>query len=176
MPSVKLLLAFVIAAGLTVAVQSPVHASTCGGSVSLSLVGQACAVAGSPGTPGSTTTSTVGGVVHVITYGTVCVGTSQICAPPTCTTGNGEAGVEQGVYTDGQFSGVMACVTPQEVTQPGKEPTPPSPGQVLQAARRLHWPEATLLIQPPNGETLVNFATNFYSTSTQPITRTVTLV
>ena len=70
----------------------------------------------------------------------------------------------------------MACVTPQEVTQPGKEPTPPSPGQVLQAARRLHWPEATLLIQPPNGETLVNFATNFYSTSTQPITRTVTLV
>ncbi|WP_435771856.1 hypothetical protein [Nocardioides sp. SYSU DS0651] len=42
--------------------------------------------------------------------------------------------------------------------------------------RRLDWPASRLVIQPPDGLTLVNFDTNFYTTSTEPITRQVTLL
>uniref|UniRef100_UPI003F53403B PKD domain-containing protein n=1 Tax=Nocardioides sp. BYT-33-1 TaxID=3416952 RepID=UPI003F53403B len=37
-------------------------------------------------------------------------------------------------------------------------------------------PAGTLSIQPPDGLTLVNFETNFYTTSTAPISTTVTLL
>lgn len=50
-----------------------------------------------------------------------------------------------------------------------------TPGLVLRAFRRIPLPEAKLLIQPPNGRTLVNFDTNFY-TDQGEFTRTVTLL
>jgi hypothetical protein len=49
------------------------------------------------------------------------------------------------------------------------------PGLVAAAFRRLPLPEAHLVIQPPNGRTLVNFETNFY-TEQGEFTRTVTLL
>ncbi|GEP38197.1 hypothetical protein NPS01_18600 [Nocardioides psychrotolerans] len=48
-------------------------------------------------------------------------------------------------------------------------------GLVALALSRLTLPASTLVVQPPNGRTLVNFATNFY-TETQPFTRTITLL
>ena len=51
-----------------------------------------------------------------------------------------------------------------------------TPGKVFQEMRKLDWPEATLLIQPPDGRTLVNLETNFLTTTTGATTQTVTLL
>lgn len=50
-----------------------------------------------------------------------------------------------------------------------------TPGIVAAAFKRIPLPEAKLIIQPPNGRTLVNFETNFY-TEQGEFTRTVTLL
>ncbi|WP_341927520.1 hypothetical protein [Nocardioides psychrotolerans] len=46
---------------------------------------------------------------------------------------------------------------------------------VARALRRIPLPASELVVQPPNGRTLVNFATNFY-TDTETFTRTITLL
>ncbi len=58
------------------------------------------------------------------------------------------------------------------------EPTTPvlTVGLIRTAFAELKLPAGTLVIQPPDGLTLVNFDTNFYTTSTDPIARTVTLL
>ncbi|MCW2854108.1 MAG: hypothetical protein JWM84_3772 [Nocardioides sp.] len=43
------------------------------------------------------------------------------------------------------------------------------------AFRELALPPSQLVVQPPDGRTLVNFATNFY-TESEPFTRTITLL
>ncbi|MFT4081333.1 MAG: hypothetical protein QM638_02000 [Nocardioides sp.] len=48
-------------------------------------------------------------------------------------------------------------------------------GMVIEAFRRLPMPEAPLKIQPPDGRTLVNFDTIFYTTR-RPFARSVTLL
>ncbi|GEP39528.1 hypothetical protein NPS01_31910 [Nocardioides psychrotolerans] len=54
-------------------------------------------------------------------------------------------------------------------------PAQVTPGLVSAALRRIPLPASVLVVQPPNGRTLVNFATNFY-TDTQELTRTITLL
>ncbi len=58
------------------------------------------------------------------------------------------------------------------------EPSTPAltAGLIRSAFAELKLPAGTLVIQPPDGLTLVNFDTNFYTTSTAPISRTVTLL
>ncbi|MBF4768204.1 PKD domain-containing protein [Nocardioides agariphilus] len=51
-----------------------------------------------------------------------------------------------------------------------------TPGRVLHEMKRMTWPAATLSIQPPDGRTLVNFKTNFFTTTTEPDTQTITLL
>jgi hypothetical protein len=51
-----------------------------------------------------------------------------------------------------------------------------TPGRVLKEMRSLSWPEAELVIQPPNGRTLVNLKTNFLTTTTAPTSQTITLL
>jgi hypothetical protein len=51
-----------------------------------------------------------------------------------------------------------------------------TPGRVLEEMKELQWPEAELTIEPPDGRTLVNLETNFFTTTTQPTTQTVTLL
>lgn len=58
----------------------------------------------------------------------------------------------------------------------GEEPEVLTISIVRTAFARLNLPAAKLVIQPPDGLTLVNFDTNFYTTSTRPISRTVTLL
>ena len=50
-----------------------------------------------------------------------------------------------------------------------------TPGLVAAAFRRLPLPASDLLVQPPNGRTLVNFDTNFF-TDGDELSRTVTLL
>jgi hypothetical protein len=50
-----------------------------------------------------------------------------------------------------------------------------TPAIVAGAFRRIPLPSSKLMVQPPNGRTLVNFDTNFY-TETEPFTRSVTLL
>jgi hypothetical protein len=66
----------------------------------------------------------------------------------------------------------VACLTPSEAGQLGAI----TPDMVFEAMQRLTWPKSELVIQPPGGETLVNFETNFYTTNTAPTTQAVTLL
>ncbi len=66
----------------------------------------------------------------------------------------------------------QACLTDQEAKRLGGL----TPGLVQHAFERLAWPASDLVVQPPNGKTLVNFDTNFYTTNAHPTTRTVTLL
>ncbi|MDQ6526459.1 hypothetical protein RB608_22760 [Nocardioides sp. LHD-245] len=56
------------------------------------------------------------------------------------------------------------------------EPPALTAEDVRRAFAELKLPAGTLTIQPPDGLTLVNFRTNFYTTSTDPISTTVTLL
>ncbi|GAA3676735.1 hypothetical protein GCM10022237_40210 [Nocardioides ginsengisoli] len=56
------------------------------------------------------------------------------------------------------------------------EPLPLTLGAIRTAFARLPLPAARLAIQPPDGLTLVNFATNFFTTDTHPLLRRVTIL
>ncbi|HET6986565.1 MAG TPA: hypothetical protein VFI00_08105, partial [Kribbella sp.] len=62
------------------------------------------------------------------------------------------------------------CDVPPEAT-----PTDITPGLIAEALARIPLPPSTLEVQPPNGRTLVNFDTNFY-TDIRPLDRTVALL
>ena len=51
-----------------------------------------------------------------------------------------------------------------------------TPGKVFKAMQKLAWPEAEMVIQPPDGRTLVNLETNFLTTTTEPTTQSVQLL
>lgn len=58
---------------------------------------------------------------------------------------------------------------------PGAAPPQITNAMVARAFKRIPLPPSRLVVQPPGGETLVNFATNFY-TEAAPFERSVTLV
>lgn len=68
------------------------------------------------------------------------------------------------------LAGLVCLGHPDELTNPITEV------EVRRAFKELTWPEAELIIQPPDGETLVNLPTIFYTPDTGPITQTVTLL
>ena len=51
-----------------------------------------------------------------------------------------------------------------------------TPGKVFKEMQKLAWPEAEMVIQPPDGRTLVNLETNFLTTTTEPTTQSVQLL
>ena len=51
-----------------------------------------------------------------------------------------------------------------------------TPGMVRREFERLSWPAAELEVQPPDGQTLINFDTNFFTRNTSATTQTVTLL
>jgi hypothetical protein len=51
-----------------------------------------------------------------------------------------------------------------------------TPGKVFKEMVKLEWPSAELVIQPPDGRTLVNFETNFMTTTTQPTSQSIQLL
>ncbi|HWJ65859.1 MAG TPA: hypothetical protein VNT31_04200 [Nocardioides sp.] len=89
----------------------------------------------------------------------------------TCTTPEGDGAVMYHVIVAGEYLGTR-CIGPGAASDPATI----TPGQILTAMRRLDWPAPRLVIEPPDGLTLVNFDTNFFTTSTRPVTRRVTLL
>jgi hypothetical protein len=51
-----------------------------------------------------------------------------------------------------------------------------TPARVFKEMKKLDWPTAELVIQPPDGRTLVNLKTNFLTTTTEPTSKTITLL
>jgi len=104
---------------------------------------------------------------------------------PACALGGSQTCEEGAVCNDGQpmivttfllsdgsiADGGTSCPSDGQTPDAGSV----TPGTVAAAFRRLELPEAKLVIQPPNGRTLVNFETNFY-TEQGEFTRTVTLL
>ncbi|WP_157514855.1 PKD domain-containing protein [Nocardioides sp. J54] len=72
---------------------------------------------------------------------------------------------------EGEFLNATFC---QQYREPG---TPAlTTGHVRRAFAELKLPAGEMVVQPPDGLTLVNFDTNFYTTTIEPITRTVRLL
>jgi len=84
---------------------------------------------------------------------------------------NGQEGFLYDVLLEGQVVG-QVCVTEPA---PGT-PAVVTPGVVEREFRRLSWPGSELVVQPPKGRTLVNFATNFYTTNVAPTRQVVRLL
>jgi hypothetical protein len=80
-----------------------------------------------------------------------------------------------------EYQWYVADATDETIWQglvcPGEAPEPVQITNVvvLRALKRIPLPAYDLIVQPPGGETLVNFATNFY-TEAAPFERSVTLV
>lgn len=87
---------------------------------------------------------------------------------------DGETAMTQQWYetTEGDVL-APATVCPTEAAPP--EPVQITNAMVARAFKRIPLPASELIVQPPGGETLVNFATNFY-TEAAPFERSVTLV
>ena len=97
-----------------------------------------------------------------------------ICSnPQDCTTATGVPGTRYTLYRDGQNVGT-ACLTADEETRVGDPP--PIRVLVLRAFENLDWPASELVVQPPDGRTLVNLDTNFYTSNTEATSIPVTLV
>ena len=97
--------------------------------------------------------------------------------PRDCTSTEGTEGTLYAVLRQdlagGPWTRVMqACLTAGEAQALGQI----TPGMVAKAWQRLTWPRSELSIQPPDGQTLVDFDTNFFTSNTRPTTQVVTLL
>ena len=93
--------------------------------------------------------------------------------PDECTTAAGTPGTRYTLYKDGEFDGT-ACLSAGEADQ--VDDPPPVRVLVLKAFETLDWSPSDLIVQPPNGKTLVNLETNFYTSNTAITSIPVTLV
>lgn len=92
-----------------------------------------------------------------------------ICASSVTCVENGEEGILYDVLRNGDPVGYV-CV-------PEKEREKVDPGAAaMKAFKTYAWPASTLAIQPPGGQTLVNFETIFYTTNSEPTVRQFTLL
>lgn len=99
-------------------------------------------------------------------------------AEPANGNANAQPGLAAGSAACPGAEGVSGAAIPLTFCQQYREPTTPvlTVGLIRTAFAELELPAGELVIQPPDGLTLVNFDTNFYTTSTEPIARTVTLL
>jgi hypothetical protein len=94
-----------------------------------------------------------------------------------CTTADGAEGTIYVIWRYDDATGSRtregtACLTPGEYRSLGTI----TPAMVRREMQRLSWPKAELDIQPPDGQTLINFDTNFFTSNTDPTTQTVVLL
>ena len=93
----------------------------------------------------------------------------------TCTAGQSCDGPPPGVLfdvlRDGEKIG-STCLDDDAASDLGQV----TPGLVRKEFERLSWPQSELVVQPPDGTTLVGFATNFYTANAAPTTQPVTLL
>jgi hypothetical protein len=93
--------------------------------------------------------------------------------PQECTTAAGVPGTRYSLYKDGVLVGT-ACLSATEAD--AVDDPPPIRPLVLRAFETLDWPASELVVQPPDGKTLVNLETNFYTDNTEPTDISVRLV
>ncbi|MDQ1103145.1 hypothetical protein QE405_000429 [Nocardioides zeae] len=119
-----------------------------------------------------------------ITRGDIVEARVDYLATTACTTGfNGLTCFAPTPCAEGEFTMVTHfayaltdMTLPSNCTPtPGQDPTAVINAAVYQAFRDVPLPQTVLQIQPPDGTTLVNLATNFFTT-TQPFTTTVTVL
>ena len=106
---------------------------------------------------------------HTYTVVAMCAGQRAFCNPGTL-----QCRPPQQMYwllRDGTAIGTV-CLSPSDATSLGEV----SPGLVLREFRRLDWPSAELIIQPPDHRTMVNLETLFSTPSARSQTQTVTLL
>ncbi len=84
--------------------------------------------------------------------------------PDDCTTASGVPGTRYVIFRDGENVGT-ACLSAGEAD--AVDAPPPIRVLVLRAFETLDWPASDVAVQPPGGKTLVNLATNFYTTNTE---------
>ena len=77
------------------------------------------------------------------------------------------------ILRDGANVGT-ACLSANEADT--VDDPPPIRTLVLRAFERLDWQPSNLVVQPPNGKTLVNLETNFYTSNTEVTSIAVRLV
>jgi hypothetical protein len=115
--------------------------------------------------------------VQKFVFGNLVVAREQVCPPHS-------EGGSDGTTSPINDVGNLACngfagslqVAAEEFCRALPETAPAVTGPLIaQALRRIPIPPAVLKVQPPNGRTLVNFATNFY-TDREEFTRTVNLL
>lgn len=85
-----------------------------------------------------------------------------------CVNADDERGTRYSVLIDGEFSNWICVVPGQDADM--------TPDRVLRAFQRLEWPTSELIVQPPDGRTLVNFETNFLTENTESVRQQVTLL
>ena len=95
-------------------------------------------------------------------------GNGGICAEQVECSENGEAGFMHDVYKDGVDVGDV-CVPEKDVDKVNIAKL------VIREFKRLEWPASELVVQPPDGKTLVNFETNFYTLNDEAIPKSVTV-
>ena len=93
--------------------------------------------------------------------------------PSECTTAAGVPGTRYTLYRDGESVGT-ACLSAGEEAK--VDDPPPVRVLVLKAFETLDWQPSDLVVQPPNGKTLVNLETNFYTSNTDFTSIPVNLV
>lgn len=93
--------------------------------------------------------------------------------PDDCTTAAGIPGTRYTLFRDGENVGTACLSAGEEETV---DDPPPIRVLVIEAFERLSWSASDLVVQPPNGKTLVNLDTNFYTSNTGYTNIPVTLV
>lgn len=95
-------------------------------------------------------------------------GNGGICTEHVECNEAGEEGFVHDVYMDGTDVGDV-CVPASEVQQVDLAKL------VIREFKRIAWPASELVVQPPEGKTLVNFETNFYTLDSEPVTKEITI-
>jgi len=126
-----------------------------------------CATGGDTGNTGSEQAGNKG--VGAVRFEPVCFD-DPCTLTVKCHGLGGPAGVLYDKYVDDKLVATNNCVVDTGSV------AVVTPGAVLRAMRRLSWPASDLTVQPPDGVTLVNFETNFYTDDTAAITKRVTLL
>lgn len=111
-------------------------------------------------------------VVESHTENVCFLGGLRTCAEPQRCDGTGAIMTQTTyVFEDGSTTVQYNCPTDSVATPPVQITN----AMVARAFKRIPLPASKLVVQPPGGETLVNFDTNFY-TEAEPFERSVTLV
>jgi hypothetical protein len=162
-------------AAMAVSVPSTVNAETPDCDTDL-LVAAACN--NTPGSqPSGGITNVSAGPAYSYTYISRCkAGEGCIRTERVCRTSDGGVGawylVRRTNLETGEIENLgTICMEPRD-----EDRVVITPAMVRREMQRLDWPTAQLEVQPPDGQTLINFETNFFTENTDPTTQTVTLL